>query len=328
MMNDVFKEEFFWMLRESKGYFPWIQEQPYRLAKHLRFGHRRHCPMCDDGFPAPREIVRAITEEIVCENPLFDLVMKALIRAEVRLINRFIPQRSHEERLTGNLVSEIDSAIFLIRTEFRRASLELYAMERDVDFFYYDLSRGGKLEKTTGADLGLILVVDLPDFPYTVKSIILQAKKVNGNSAKIERQQYEILRKHGANDCAYLLYDMDLARRCCPLVVGMERYEVKKQYEECVKQNNKSFNYQFDKARSDGHPLSLFVTSHLAYDDSVGRRHHSFEDAFRMFAGLGGHDSSGSDATLADFNGRVAIVSLGRSIRFSTPNNESLNIEV
>jgi hypothetical protein len=327
-MSDIFKEDFFWMLRESKGYFPWIQGQPYRLAKHLRFGHRGRCPMCDDRFPAPREIVRAITEENVCENPLFDLVMKALIRAEVRLISRFVPQRSHEERLTGNLVSEIDSAIFLIRGQFRRTSLELYSTEKDVAFFYYDLSRGGKLEKTTGADLGLVLVVDLPDFPFTVKSLVLQAKKLDGNSAKIERQQYETLLKHGASDCAYLFYDMDLQRRCSPLVVGMQRYGMKSQYEECVKQNTKSFSYQFDKARSDGHPLSLFLASHLAYDDSVGRRHRSFKDAFAMFSHLGGRGLSGADATLSDFNGRVAIVSVGRPIQFSTPDNEGLEIDV
>jgi hypothetical protein len=284
--------------------------------------------MCDDRSPAPREIIRAITKENVCENPLFDLVMKALIRAEVRLISRFIPQRSHEERLTGNLVSEIDSAIFLVRTQFRQTSLELYSTEKEVDFFYYDLSRGGKLEKTTGADLGLVLVVDLPDFPYTVKSLILQAKKMDGNSAKIGRTQYETLMKHGANNCAYVFYDMALPRRCSPLVVGMERYWLKVQYDECVKQNNQSFSYHFDKASSDGHPLSLFLTSHLAYDDSVGRQHRSFKDAFAMFSQLGAHRSNRSDAALADFNGRVAIVSVGRPIRFTTPDNEGLDIEV
>lgn len=327
-MGDQFQEEVFWMLRESKGYFPWIQEQSYRLVRHLRFGHGRHCPMCEERPPSTRDIVRATIGERTCENPLFDLVMKALIRAEVRLISRFIPQQSHEERLTGNLVSEIDSAIFLIRAEFRRISLELYATEKDADFFYYDVSRGGKLEKTTGADLGLIAVVNLPAFPYTVKSLILQAKKMNGNSAKIERQQYETLLKHGANACAYLLCDMDLARRCCPLVVGMESHRLKKQYDECAKQENRSFSYQFDMARADGYPLSLFLVSHLVYDESIGHRHRSFEEALRMFSELGGLDSSRAAAPLADFNGRVAVVSVGRPVRFTTPDNEGLRIEV
>ena len=37
----------------------------------------------------------------------------------------------------------------------------------EVDFFYFDLSRGGKVEKDTGADLGFIIVIDLPDYQIT-----------------------------------------------------------------------------------------------------------------------------------------------------------------
>jgi len=284
--------------------------------------------MCDERFLQPRELVRAITEENVCENPLFDLVLKALIRAEVRLMSRFIPQRSHEERLTGNLVSEIDNAIFLIGKQFKKTCLALYALEKEIDFFYYDLSRGGTIEKATGADLGLILVVDLPDFPYTVKSLILQAKKISGNPAQIERNQYETLMTHGASECAYLFYDMDLARRCSPLVVSVGQYNLKNGHEECAKKDNDSFSITFDKARSAGHPLSLFVVSHLAYGNSIGAKHDSFKTAFRMFADLCPPQRSRRDSGIGDFNGRLAILSLGRSIRFGTPHNEGMEIDV
>jgi len=56
-MSEFFRDDFFWMLREAKGYFPWVQERPYRLARHLRLRHRRHCPMCDDSvlFQADQE---------------------------------------------------------------------------------------------------------------------------------------------------------------------------------------------------------------------------------------------------------------------------------
>jgi hypothetical protein len=326
MMNEQFKDDFFWMLREGNGYFPWIQDRSYRLARHIRYGYRGHCPICDEGSPAPREIVRAITEREVCENPLFDIVMKALIRAEIRLISRFVPQRSHEERLTGNLVSEIDSAIFLVRPQFRKASLDLYSIEKDIDFLYYDLSKGGRLEKTTGADLGLVLVVDLPDFPYTVKSVILQAKKLDGVSATIDRPQYATLLNHGGSGCSYLFYDMQLSRRCSPLVVGIS--SMRHEYDECVKQDKQSFSYHFDRARDDGHPLSLFLTSHLFYDDSVGSRHRSFKDAFAMFANLGNRRDSSADSESGDFNGRLAILSVGRPIRFGTPENERMEIDV
>lgn len=318
--KDAFQEDFFWMLREGKGYFPWLKGDSYRLLKHLRWYGRRKCPMCHDGFPS-RDLVRAVTEEDVSENPLFDLVMKALIRAEVRLISRFIPQRSHEERLTGNLVSEMDSALFLVRQDFRAASIKLYAVEKDVSFLYVDLSRGGKLEKLTGADLGLILVIDLPDFPFTVKTLILQAKKIQGPSAQIDRVQYETLAKHNAGECAYLFYDMDLTRRCSPLVVAHDGYHIKRQYDDCQKNGNSSFNLPFDEMRSDGHPLSLFLVSNLAYDDSIGARHGSFRDAYQALSSLI-HDRSNG------LNGRLAILSVGRPIQITTPHNEGLDIQV
>ena len=78
-MIDTFKDDFFWMMRENKGYFPWVGSDSWKLAKHLRWHHHRKCLMCHDGIP-PRELIRSITEEDVYENPLFDLIMKALMR--------------------------------------------------------------------------------------------------------------------------------------------------------------------------------------------------------------------------------------------------------
>ena len=317
---EAFKEDYFWMMRESSGYFPWLQGDSYKLLRHLRWYARNKCPMCHDGYPS-RDLVRAITEIDVSENPLFDLVLKALIRAEVRLISRFIPQRSHEERLTGSLVSEMDSALFLVRSDFRETSIKLYSVEKDLSFFYVDLSRGGKIEKQTGADLGFVLVIDLPDFPFTVKTLILQAKKTQGASVQIDRLQYETLAKYNAGESAYLFYDMDLARRCSPLVVKQDRHHIKRQYEDCQKNGNKSFSLTFDDMRSDGHPLSLFLVSNLVYDDSVGRRYSSFHDAYNAVCSLVyGRDNS--------FNGRLAILSVGRPIQISTLQNEGLDIQV
>ncbi len=327
-MIDTFKIDFYWMLRETKGYFAWIQDRPDLLARHLSWSHRRKCPECDIRFINTREIVRAITEDTVLENPLFDLLMKALIRAEIRLMSRFIPQRSHEERLTGNLVSEIDNSIFLIREQFKKTCRALYEIEKEIDFFYYDLSQGGKLEKTTGADLGLILVVDLPDFPYTVKSLILQAKKMSGDSAQIDLEQYETLMEHGKSECAYLFYDMVLNRRCSPLVVPIDIYDFQNAQKECIKKGNDSFSIAFNTACYNGHPLSLFVVSHLIYKDSIGARYNSFEEAFRMFSDLRYSRKKNNNLEKCDFNGRLAILSLGRSIKYSVPHNEGMHIEV
>ncbi len=327
-MIDIFKNDFYWMLRERKGYFSWIKDNPDKLARHLLNYNRRRCPMCEDRILNSREIVRAITEKNVCENPLFDILMKALIRAEVRLMSRFIPQRSHEERLTGNLVSEIDNAIFLVREIFKKTCLSLYKIEKVIDFFYYDLSQGGKLEKETGADLGLILVIDLPDFPYTVKSFILQAKKISGNSVQIDREQYETMMKHRKSECAYLFYDMNLARLCSPLIVKIDHFFLENQYKESEEDNTASFNIKFDDVNTMGHPLSLFVISHLIYGESIGASHSSFESAFSMFYNIWDPDPPNNNSGIKDFNGRLAIISLGRSIKYSVPHNEGLHIEV
>ena len=45
-------------------------------------------------------------------HPLLDIVFAAVARAESRFSLRFVPQRSHEERLTGNLISEIEATFF------------------------------------------------------------------------------------------------------------------------------------------------------------------------------------------------------------------------
>jgi hypothetical protein len=327
MMIDAFKDDYFWMLREGKGYFPWLSGNSYQLARHLGWNHHRKCPMCHDEFP-PRGLVKTMIEEEVCENPLLDLTMKALIRAEIRLISRFIPQRSHEERLTGNLVSEIDSAVFLIREAFRDAAIRMYSAEKHVDFIYYDLSRGGTIEKDTGADLGFVVVVDLPDQPLTVKSLILQAKKLSG-SAKIERSQYEALMKRDEGSCAYLFYDMEMGRRCSPLVVPVGRYNLKNGYEECQKSGKKSFSIAFDKVRSDGYPLSLFLASLVPYGDTFGKQHGSFKEAFQMFNALCQPSMNrGESSPISDFNGRLGVLSIGKQIKTTTDQDGLLELDL
>jgi len=327
-MIDYFKEDYFWMLREGKGYFPWLSGDTYKISRYLRLNEKRKCMCRHDDYPT-REVVRTLVEENVCENPLFDLILKSLLRAEIRFISRFVPQRSHEERLTGNLVSEIDSALFLIKTAFRETSYKLYSQEKEVDFFYYDLSRGGKIEKITGADLGFILVIDLPDFPYTVKTFILQAKKILNGSSQIDLNQYKTLNKYEKGESGYLFYDMDLDRQCSPLIVPFHKYNLHNRYEECVKANNNSFTYSFDGAKSDGHPLSLFLISQLAFDSSVGKNHRSFDSAFYMFEELCQSPLKISkEQEISKFDGRLAIFSIGKNLKYSISENRSLVIKV
>lgn len=123
-MLDIFKDEFNWMLRERKGYFPWLNNNSYRLFRHMYMRHRE-CEIFHHDIPV-RHAIKMLLDETVLENELIDLFFKALIRAEIRFISRYIPQRSHEERLTGSLVAEIDNSIFLTKKAFYDVSMLLY----------------------------------------------------------------------------------------------------------------------------------------------------------------------------------------------------------
>ena len=133
----------------------------------------------------------------------------------------------------------------------------------EVDFFYFDLSRGGKVEKDTGADLGFIIVIDLPDYPFTVKSVILQAKKINGN-VQINGNQYETLNTFNKDNCAYLFYDMNYQTLSSPIVLKLDDYDFKKGYEVSKEKVHNSFSMDF-KAICDGDPLSIFLLSTIIY---------------------------------------------------------------
>jgi len=317
-----FKPDFFWMLRESKGYFPWVQHSPHRLERHLFGEHPFPCHRCH-GPVTPRPLVKMITEQTVCENRLFDLFFKAMIRAEVRFISRYVPQQSHEERLTGNLVSEMDSAVFLVKEDFRETAQKMYSEDKEIDFFYYDLSRGGKIESATGADLAIMLLIDLPDFPFTVKTMILQAKKIVRGSAQLDRKQYETLVNHKREDCAYLFYDMDTHTLASPLVLPVAAYPLEQKHKAATEKDNASFSLNLDDTLH-GHPLSLFLLTHLPCDD-MGESFDSFDHAFQSIRELCWGRREARDP-FCEFQGRLAVVSLGAAIKHTINHNEGVSL--
>jgi len=252
-------------------------------------------------------------------NPLFDVFQKAILRAEIRFISRFILQRSNEERLTGNLVSELDAAIFLAKPIFRQLARERYHRERDFDFFYYDLSRGGKVEKQTGADLGFVIVVDLPDHPFTVRSVVFQAKKCN-STATIDINQLRKIQETTNNKSAYLFYDMDFRSLASPIVIDTSK--LTSQAEESEKKEQKSFTLKMDEILNRGVPLSLY----LLYDvieGGQGVECSSFDSAFHRF-----QEMANSNLSPEPFNGRLAIVSLGKPISIATNLDGGLDISI
>jgi len=297
-MLPFFKQDFWALAREQVGYYSWVQRRQWSLAKAMGHGHR-HCKGCCD-MPETPELVQNLFTEGLGIHPLLDIVFSALARAESRFSLRFVPQRSHEERLTGNLISEIEAAFFLVRDTFTEMAIQRYGEPREIDFVYYDLSRGGKIEKHTGADLGIILTIDLPDLPLLVRYAAFQAKKLE-NSSTIPKDQFNTLRNRFGDAAAYLFYDMNLKSLLPPMVISAKDFE----YKEKQEPNTASFSMCRSDVES-GLPLSLWLLTRLA-QGQVGESAYDFASAFRTF--------TSSDYKNEEFsNGRLAIVSIGKPL--------------
>ena len=71
-MIEKFKDEYHWMLRQSKGYFPWLHgNNGYRLGRHVFGKYHGKCLRCQDDYNS-RELIKEITEGELFENQLFD----------------------------------------------------------------------------------------------------------------------------------------------------------------------------------------------------------------------------------------------------------------
>ncbi len=303
-VSDIFKDDFNWMQRERKGLYPWVAHNYWQAFRYINYEfcdfHCFHRDRISDN-----KLISLLLNHQFLENQLFDILQKAIMRAELRLLERYIPQKSNEERLTGHLVSEIDSALFLIKPFIKNTSLKLYNEKKEIDFFYYDLSKGGKVENRTGADLGFIIVVDLPDFPYTVQSVVLQAKKSRPDGRiQIDIKQLNKIRSI-TNNAAYLFYDMDLERLSSPMIIGTHLWENK--LKEAEEKGENSFSIDMGEILTDGIPLSLYIL-----DKVIERRKTD------NFNSLGVALSSFREATNEMlFDGPLAIVSLGKPISYS-----------
>jgi hypothetical protein len=133
---EVFLSEFNWMQRELKGLYPWVNKNRWEFMRRIA-----ECccdgPWCHGRRDNGRGLISHMLSSEIQENPLLDIFQKAIVRAEIRFVSRYILQRSNEERLTGNLVSKLDAAVFLAKPAFRQAAQERYQADKEIDFFYY-----------------------------------------------------------------------------------------------------------------------------------------------------------------------------------------------
>jgi hypothetical protein len=121
----------------------------------------------------------------------------ALATAEHQFMYRYTPYWSHEERLTGHLVSQIVERLEDFGAHWRHLNQATQPSSSDIKVYYADTAIGLR-ESITGADLGLIIQARYGDQPEFFKVVRFQAKKTQngGDNADINLQQVDALLQH------------------------------------------------------------------------------------------------------------------------------------
>ncbi len=252
-------------LKDKSGLTPFFQRSGRRFFEYL-FNYRFHKHFFNMMDP-PKATVSLMRELVntnhYFDNELFHILFKAFVYAEARFIQNYIPQNSHEERLTGHLISEYSSALGIVKKTFQQKSLELYNENLSLDFYYADLS-SNKREKTTGADFGIMFHINLPDYPTEVRTAIFQAKKFKSN-AVIDIAQCNTLKNYGEEGAYYCFYDMTTEGTSSPLVLHANQISLPSD----KTQKTKSYSRDEFFANWDGGiPLSIFLVFNMLSGDN------------------------------------------------------------
>lgn len=311
-MNPSFRRDFWALARANKGYYSWARKEPWRLYRALH-QRRRNCGhMCGDDAD-PIGLVQGVFEEGLCMHPLLDIAFDAFARAEARLCLRFVPQGSHEERLTGHLISELEAAILMVEDSFTAEAEARYSEPMYIDFAYSDLSRGGQTEKTTGGDFGLILVVDLPDRPKIIRYAAIQAKRVKG-STSLDKDQFDTLSRMFGNAATYLFYDCEFNTLAPPMMMRATELHSRK----AAKDVTDSFAIDQNFVFTNGTPLSLWLLTELGAANA-GESAVDFQGAINQITGDRIHNQ---EFTFS----RLAMVSIGRRFILTTDIERGLRV--
>lgn len=117
-----------------------------------------------------------------------------------------------------------------------------------------------------------------------------------------------------SENSAYLFYDTDFRTLNCPFVLDTNDYTVKDNAKSAEEKINKSFSIK-KSDMYDGLPLSSFIIFNLLENTARGQKHSSLSQLVNDFR------YSNRDI---EFNGRLAILSIGKKIDFSINNDGGL----
>ena len=124
-------------LKDKSGLTPFFQRSGRRFIEYIfnyRF-HKRFFYMMDTPKASVSLMRELINSNQYFDNELFHILFKAFVYAEARFIQNYIPQNSHEERLTGHLISEYSSALGIVKKAFQEKSFEINVEINDINVY-------------------------------------------------------------------------------------------------------------------------------------------------------------------------------------------------
>jgi len=288
------------MLKGNYGLSTFFQNGGRSLFENfLQYDHLFFHPKYFRRYPknATSMLRQLLKNETYYDSPLFLILFKSFVYAELQFINNYIPQNSHEERLTGHLTSEYSNSLSLIHSTFKEKAKELYNEDVDLDFLYSDLSSNSQ-EKITGADFGIILHLNLPDYPEKIKTLVCQAKKFN-LIASININQLETLKQFGEEASFYCYYDMNEKERNSPLI--QRAHQISIDNESSAKTVSLK-REKITKSWNGGIPLSVYLIFELmTADTNYGKSFTNLWDASRFL------NNSNRDEPIS----RILTISIG-----------------
>jgi hypothetical protein len=272
-----FKQEINKMHREKSVLIPFFSNDGSRsFFEKLYFQNFfKHCHHCFElELSGKISLLRnLLNSDDYFDNELFQILFNAFVFAESKFIHNFIPQNSHEERLTGHLISEYISVLEIVKNTFQAKAFELYNENFTLEFHYTDLSANNR-EKITGADFGILFHINLPDYPEEVRAIILQAKKFKTN-ATIDIKQCKTLKNFAEEGAYYCFYDMNIPETSSPLVLNAKQIGISDDTEQKTIQYSRG--ELFNNWRG-GIPLSIFLIFNLLSECGENSNFKSFKN--------------------------------------------------
>jgi hypothetical protein len=234
----------------------------------------------------------------------------ALAKAEHEFLVKYIPYWSHEERLTGHLVSQVITRL----EDFEPYWARLDASSQDEDkshcrIHYVDTATA-RNEKITGADLGLIIQVKLPRQQEYFKVARFQAKKVNKKGdARIDLSQTAAMLKKDSLGYYLFYHSYDSAQwSLAPTVCSASKFKYDVENSRKEKQAIKIYDdselgEKYFPVINDGWDFAAFVTFALADQASE-------HGVFSTSAEEGIRELMSSDKNLPSLS-RILVVTLG-----------------